>query len=243
MRKLSLPLFLFCTSQLLAQTEFKPSHRYLEAGFLFGLTNYSGDVSEKSITLSETHLGFGANVRYFLSQYFSLRAQLFSGSVSGDDANAKDPQARRRSIRFGTNILEVGLGGEWHILGRNRFANATGMRRYFPSPYFYLGIGGAFTGAKAEYYGAPEDRNEVLLAPIPEVGLRQHFLIAPMGVGLRLDLNEKMVIGGELGWRPLFADDLDGVRMNGNPDSDDWYYYGGITLSFVLNTPKKRNQN
>ncbi len=239
MRKLLLPLCLLCLSQLAAQSKYNSSKRYIEAGFIFGLTNYSGDVSEKNITISEMHLGYGAYARYFLSNQFSLRAHLYAGSISGDDANAKDPQVRQRSFRFGTNILELGLVGEWHILGKGHYSN-TGVRRRFFSPYLYLGLGGTFSGARAEYYGAPEDRNTFLVVPLPEVGLHQKFLIAPMGVGVRADINEALVIGVEGGWRPVFSDDLDGVRLNGNPDSNDWYYFGGATLSFILNKPKKR---
>jgi len=239
MRKIFFPFLLLCATQLFSQSNYKPNKRFLEAGFLFGLTNYSGDLAEKNIHILESRLGYGAYARYFLSTHFALRTHLFSGSISGDDANAKDPGLRRRSFRFGTHILEVGLGGEWHILGRGRFSN-TGLHHYFLSPYLYLGVGGTFSGAKAEYYGTPEDRNVYFVVPLPEVGLHQQFLIAPMGVGVRADLNEGLVIGVEVGWRPVFSDDLDGVRLNGNPDDNDWYYFGGVTLSFILNKPKRR---
>lgn len=239
MRNFLFILLLLFAFELNSQSQYKANHRYFEAGFLFGLTNYSGDIAEKNFYISESHLGYGAYARYFLSNQFSLRAHLFSGAISGDDANAKDPLTRRRSFRFGTDILEIGLGGEWHILGRSRFSK-TGLHHYFLSPYLYLGVGATFSGAKAEFYGAPEDRNVFFVVPLPEVGLHQRFLIAPMGVGLRADINEGLVIGVEAGWRPVFSDDLDGVRLNGNPESNDWYYFGGTTISFILNRPKKR---
>lgn len=239
MKNLLLPLFLLCCFSLCAQTIMHRNHRFLEAGFLFGLTNYSGDISEKNITIAETRLGYGAYGRYFFSNQFALRIHLFSGSISGDDRHSKNANIRRRSFRFGTDILEVGLCGEWHILGRTRFS-PTGIHRRFFSPYLYFGIGGTFSGAKAEFYGAPEDRNVYFVVPLPEVGLHQKFLIAPMGIGLRADINEALVVGMEGGWRPVFSDDLDGIKLNGNPKSNDWYYFGGATLSFILNKPKKR---
>ncbi len=239
MRNLLLCLLLFCAFPLLSQSIYKPSHRFFEVGFLFGGTNYSGDVAEKNFYLSETQPGYGAHARYFFSNHFAVRAHLFYGSISGDDANAKNTALQRRSFRFGTDIFELGLGAEWHVLGRDRFSNAD-RRHYFLSPYIYLGVGGTSSGAIAEYYGKPEDRKLFLVAPMPEVGSRQQFLIAPMGVGISTELNEGLVLGGELGWRPVFSDNLDGVRLNGNPDNNDWYYYGGATLSFILNTQKKR---
>ncbi len=238
MKHLFLPLFLCFALSLSAQSTYKPSQRYWEAGFLFGAANYSGDIAEKHLHLSETRLSYGAFLRYFLSKKISLRAHLYAGSISGDDANAKDPLLRRRSLRFGTDILEFGVCGEWHILGKDRFSN-TGIHKHFLSPYLYLGVGGTFSGIKVEYYGTPDDRSKFLIAPLPENGAHQTFLIAPMGIGLRADINETLVIGAELGLRPVFSDYLDGVRLNGNPEKKDWYYFGGATLSYILTKPKK----
>lgn len=231
-------LTLLSTATAQAQSQYHANKHYFEAGFLFGGTNYSGDIAERDIVLKETHLGYGAYARYFLSGHFSLKAHLFSGAISGDDANSKDPGRRRRSFRFGTDILETGIDFEWHILG-NGSVSSTGIHKRFFSPFVYLGIGGTFSGAKAEFYGAPEDRNVFLVIPLPENNLNQKFLIAPMGVGIRADINETLVLGGEIGWRPVFSDDLDGIRLNGNPNANDWYYFGGITASFVINKPKK----
>ncbi|MCC7244331.1 MAG: hypothetical protein IT269_01515 [Saprospiraceae bacterium] len=83
-------------------------------------------------------------------------------------------------------------------------------------------------------------RTEILKVPLPEDGLKTLFMLAPMGVGLRFDVFDRLIIGVEGGWRPVFSDDLDGVKVNGNPESNDWYYYGGTTISFVLGRPKKR---
>lgn len=238
MKNTILPIFLLFSSGLWAQSLYKPKHHSLEAGFLFGLANYSGDLTEHYLVLSESHLGFGAHVRYFLNEDLALRANLFVGTISGDDKHAQDPTLRRRSMRFGTDLFEVGLLGEWYFFGKNRFEIGRNHALTL-SPYGYLGIGGTFSGANASFYGAPEDRDVFLTVPFPEKGLRQRFLIAPMGGGIRAAWNDEMSMGVELGWRPVFSDDLDGVRLNGNPKSDDWYFFGGLTLSFVLNKSTK----
>jgi hypothetical protein len=238
MRNLYLLFFLISTFSLFGQSFEGNKSKALEAGFLFGMTNYSGDLAEKNIQISETKLGYGAYVRYLFSKHFALRAHLISGSISGDDKHAKDPDILRRQFRFNTNLLEVGLCGEWHILGR-KGENSIGEKQRYFSPYVYLGLGMAFSDANATHYGPPEDEVIFFKTPLPEVAEPQRFLLAPMGVGVQTELTDRVLLGLETGWRPVFSDKLDGVSINGNPDKNDWYYYAGATVSFILFKPKK----
>ncbi len=235
MHKYTLPLCLLITFNLTAQKN--AVNRYLEAGFLFGITNYSGDMVEKDIAFSETRAGYGAYGRYHLGPNFSMKAHVYTGAISGDDANSKTRQ--RRSMRFSTNIVELGLVGEINFGGpRSRFSN-TGIHRFSLTPYIYAGFGATFANAEAEYYGPADQLNENLRVPLPEEGLADRFLVVPMGIGLRADISEYFVLGLEVGWRPVFSDDLDGVRYNGNPDKGDWYYFAGLTTSFIITNIKK----
>ena len=242
MKPLSLLIFLLPTLALIAQTPSRsvPKGNYFESGFLFGLTAYSGDISEKSIDLAELHPGYGAYMRYHFNNHFSTRLHVYSGAVSGDDAHSST--LKERKIRFSSNIVELGLVGDWFLIGNSRVSN-TGVHHFSLSPYVFAGAGVTFASADAEYYGPPDRRNENLRVPLPEEGLRNKFLLLPMGVGLRADLFEGLVIGLEAGWRPVFSDDLDGIRYNGNPKKGDWYYFGGTTVSFVLGNPNKHHRD
>ncbi len=241
MKKLLPFLFLLLHLALIAQTPSRSSARgnYLEAGFLFGLTSYSGDITEKAIDISEIHPGYGAYMRYHFNTHFSARAHVYSGSVSGDDANSST--LKERKIRFSSNIVELGLVGEWFLIPSSRFSN-TGVHHFSLSPYLYAGVGVTFSNADAEYYGAPDRRNENLRVPLPEDGLDNTFILLPMGAGLRADVLDRLVLGFEVGWRPVFSDDLDGIHYNGNPLKGDWYYFGGVTVSFVLGSPNKHHR-
>lgn len=214
-------------------------HRFWEAGFLFGMTNYSGDLAEKNIEISETHLGYGAFARYFYSSRFAFKTQLLAGAISGDDAHAKDQYVQKRSFRFGADILELSILGEWYPMGLFRFSDV-GVHRFFVAPYLYLGLGAGFAGAKVEYYGAPQDFDRYTKTPLPEFAERQRFILIPVGFGTRARLNETITLGLEAGARPLFSDKLDGVSLNGNPNKKDWYYFGGASVSFALSRPSKR---
>jgi hypothetical protein len=235
MHKFTLLLFLFAAAHLSAQHN--SHHGYFEAGFLFGVTNYSGDMVEKRIELSETHVGYGAYGRYHFGPVFSMKAHVYTGSISGDDANSSNHPDR--SLRFSTNIVELGLVGEINFGRRERFSS-TGIHNFSLTPYIFAGMGVTFANAEAEYYGPPDRLNENLKVPLPEDGLSDRFLLVPFGAGIRADISEAFTLGLEGGVRPVFSDDLDGVRYNGNPDSGDWYYFAGVTASFIITNNKKR---
>jgi OmpA-OmpF porin, OOP family len=210
--------------------------KYWEAGFLLGATNYSGDLSYKPVSLSNTYPGYGAYMRRFFNRSFSVKAHAYSGAISGDDKGAPYEE---RSFRFSSNITELGLVGEVHLFTKDRFSK-TGLHSFAMSPYLYAGVGITFANPDAEYYGPPDRRNDFLRVPLPEEGLDHRFLLAPMGAGLRFDIYDYLVLGLEGGFRPVFSDDLDGVRVNGNPNNGDWYYFAGTTISFILSRPKRR---
>ncbi len=241
MKQLLLSLFLLFTLIVEAQTPSRsaPKGNYLEVGFLFGLTSYSGDITAKVVDISEIHPGYGAYLRYHFNNHLATRFHVYSGTVSGDDANS--PSLATRKIRFSSSIVEMGLVGEWFLIGNSRFSN-TGIHHLSFSPYLFGGIGVTFASADAEYYGPPDKRNESLKVPLPEEGLSNKFVLIPMGAGLRADITERLVLGVEGGFRPVFSDDLDGIRYNGNPNKGDWYYFGGLTVSFVLGYPNKHHR-
>lgn len=209
----------------------RKSNQYLEVGFLFGLTNYSGDIAEKRIEFAETQPGYGAFVRYQITPKFSVKAHMYSGSISGNDKNSATH--KDRNFRFSTSITELGAVAEWHMLGKARY-NSTGLRNVNLSPYLFAGLGATFASAEAEYYGPIDKRNEYLRVPFPEDGLSSRFLLVPMGIGFKASILDRFSLGTDLGWRPVFSDDLDGVHFNGNPKKGDWYYFLGLTASFIV---------
>jgi OmpA-OmpF porin, OOP family len=220
---------LILVSPLGAQNRVK--NRFLDGGVMLGITNYSGDVSEKRVDIQETRPGYGFYLRYHFSKDFALKAHVYSGSISGDDKH--NPNRAARSFKFGTSIFETALVGEWSPFSRNRY-NYTGLHRSFVTPYIFGGIGVTFANPIAEYYGPPDQRNQWLRVPLPEENLQTRFLLIPVGAGLQFDITDHLRLGGEFGIRPVLSDDLDGIRLNGNPNSGDWYYFGGITLSVIV---------
>jgi OmpA-OmpF porin, OOP family len=208
----------------------------IEAGFLFGFNNYSGDVAQSRVVLGETRFGYGAFVRYQLNNYFAARVHLYSGNISGDDKNNKSLAFRK--FKFAANVLEFAGAGEWHFLGDNRVSQS-GLLSVRLSPYVFLGVGMAVSEPTTECYGDKADCATNTVIAFPEPNLQRQYLITPGGFGLKAFISERLYMGGEIGWRPVYSDFLDGIKVNGNPKRGDWYYFLGLSLSYVLNDPNK----
>ena len=229
-----LALFLLLPALHVSAQWQRQQSRYWEAGVMLGVTSYSGDITAKRIDIQEIRPGYGAFVRYHLDPHFAWKTHVYGGTISGDDkySTVKAP----RSFKFGTSIFEVATTLEWHLFGRDRYTG-TGLHNFFITPYAYAGVGITFADISAEYYGPPERRDDFLVVPIPEEGLKNKFVLVPVGGGIRADFYERFIFGVEGGIRPVFSDDIDGVSKNGNPKRNDWYYFFGATISYVLNGP------
>ncbi|HND90131.1 MAG TPA: DUF6089 family protein, partial [Saprospiraceae bacterium] len=208
----------------------------LEAGFLFGITLYSGDLTDDPVEVKETHPGYGAFVRYGFNRNLALKGHVYAGTISGDDRNSATLQ--NRNLRFSSSVVELGLTAEWAPFNPPHY-NSTGVHKVRFMPYLYGGIGRTFASVQAEYYGPPELRDRILRVPLPEPDLPTQFWMTPVGLGLRADLFERVVLGAEMGWRPVFSDAIDGIKQNGNPLKGDWYYFAGVMVSFVLTDPQR----
>jgi hypothetical protein len=105
-------------------------------------------------------------------------------------------------------------------------------------PYIFAGIGAAFIRSEVQYYGPQALQDKFVKAPIPENGrAARALLVTPIGLGARLIFNSNWSVGLEASARPTYSDILDGVRQNGNPAEDDWFYTIGLTFSYYLNGP------
>ncbi len=246
--------------------------QHFEAGLLVGVSNYEGDLAPNTVKLSvgETHAAFGVFGRYNINNSFAVKLGVNYGSLSGDDSESTTEARRQRNLSFKSHILEVGLTGEWNILGFQPY----NLERIF-SPYLFAGVAVFNYNPKAWYNG-----EWVELQPLGTEGqgmpdfdtkYATTQLSIPFGIGAKYAINDKWTVGIELGLRKTFTDYLDDVSTNyveyseleagngelsallanrtgeylntepvsvetgarrGDPDNDDWYFIGGVTLSY-----------
>lgn len=198
----------------------------VEAGFFAGVANYQGDLAEDQIELGETKLAYGGYASYFVNPKFILRGNIYYGYISGTDENSPDLQFR--NYAFSGDILEIGLNGQWLILGRNRYNNS-GI--FVPQFTPYLSAGVAISTVKSELTYPETDENASMF---PEKNDTDNFIVVPVSAGLRYEFIEFLTLGFEIGPRATFSDYVDDVSLAGNPNKNDWYLFGGFTLGYVF---------
>lgn len=199
-------IIILCSFNLSAQS--------LELGIMAGISKYEGDLAPTSYWTNFAHLNqaFGGIGRYHFSNYFAAKLGIYYGSISGDDASARDSGRRLRGLSFRSDFYELSLTGELHVLGYY-FENE--IRRL--SPYLFLGVGLMKYNPKAEY----NDR-WVELQPLGTEGQglseypdRDFYALTravyPMGLGVKYNVNNVLTIGIEVGTRLTLTDYLDDV--------------------------------
>ena len=211
-------LFLFTSSLSNAQN--------FEVGLFGGVTNYQGDLADGAIVFRETEPAYGVLLRYSPLDFLTFKASLTLGTLRGDDKNSSNEDIRQRGYAFKANLRELGFFAELHLPGYA--SSGQGIFKASFSPFLFAGIGFTSTDGKPT---APAGR---LPYPFPEVDAKNSFICVPFGGGFKWHFIEKMSASIEWGARDVFNDYLDGISKNGNPKANDWYMFGGITLTYVL---------
>lgn len=203
--KFSLPLFLSIGLVLLLPLQ---SISQTHLGVMGGVALYSGDLSpqEFGVYFEEVLPAFGVFTRVELGRAGALRIGINGGTIEGDDAlHGRED----RGLAFRSRITELSLIGELNLFKLGASAN----RGLVP----YLFGGGAVFRFNPE---APFDGDYIELQPLgtegqglPNYGApyRLTQLAIPMGVGVKILLNDQLTLGLEFGGRMLFTDYLDDV--------------------------------
>ncbi len=204
------------------------AQRSSEAGGFIGVSNYMGDLAPSPLAANETRLAFGGHYRYMLNPQAGLKGSVTFSKLTGADANIPlpNPYPGVRRWEMETGILEIALQAEWHPLGESRFNNAGVYRRQI-SPFVALGLGLAFGNAEVRVPANDKAR-------FPEPDYKSAFLVFPMTLGMRFDITESIILTGEFSVRGTLSDYLDGISQNGNPDANDHYLFGGISVLYLI---------
>lgn len=186
--------------------------QYWEVGAFLGISNYAGDLSPDPVVFKETHGAYGALVRYNVSEWFTLKANIYYGQLSGSDRNADAIQKRQRNLHFRTTILDIGFQPEINIRGYK-----SGTFKYRSSPYIFFGLSVYRFNPEAKYAD-----KWISLQPLGTEGQgttkyndREKYALTqiciPFGVGWKHALSRNWNLGIEFGFRKTFTDYLDDV--------------------------------
>ncbi|WP_170254619.1 DUF6089 family protein [Phaeodactylibacter luteus] len=261
----SLPLFVSLivflgAPRLQAQTEI---------GVMGGVSLYSGDLSPQEIGLyfQDVRPAFGAFARFGVGRAFALRAGVSAGTVTAD---ASENGLALSGLSFRSRITEFSLVGELNLftIGQRIAPYVFGggaVFRFSPEAEFdgdFVQLQPLGTeGQGLPGYDAPYSLTQwaiplglgvkILLSDQVTLGLefggRKLFTDYLDDVSANsFNYGDVLEGNGELAARlslPFVEDpDLDGSYSRGG-DYDDWYYIGGVSLSFRLSGGSRGSWN
>lgn len=179
-------------------------------GLIGGISNYSGDLTEKRVDFKYTRPMVGLQVKRDINRFLTLRAGFSFGMIAGADSTNTSTALLARNLSFRSPIWEGHVGAELNILdiddkGFTPYIFAgVGLFSFYPTTRDSLGNKIALRRLSTEGQGLPQ---------YPERGNQYalHQISIPFGVGFKYIFTEKLTLGIETGLRAAFTDYLDDV--------------------------------
>jgi len=200
----------------------------LELGAIVGGANYQGDLASSEFDVLRQQIEFAAGgfLRYNFNDQLSLRLEILSTDLVGEDSLSSFPTIEQRNLRFFSPLLDASLRVEWHPLA-TIFESES-----IVSPYLSLG-GSFFTfNPQAEYEGIIYE-----LQPLSTEGqgfegsntqrYNLYAFSALIGGGIKFKVSEDITIGLEVITHYASTDYLDDVSTT-YADFDDLIANTGV---------------
>lgn len=200
-----------------------------EIGIFAGGANNIGDVGRTNFILP-SDVAFGGLFKWNKSKRYAWRASVIYGKFTADDSKSNLSSRKQRGLLMKNSILEASAGLEFNFVEYN-------LHKLGPAftPYLYTGL--TYFRYDYNYFSAGQ---------LVNADQRDGAFAIPMTVGLKMRINQKFIIGAEIGARYTFTDNLDGsnpIKSNvsqqadvdfGNINSDDWYVFSGFTFTYTF---------
>jgi hypothetical protein len=179
-----------------------------EVGLQFGPSNYQGDLAS-DISILESKISGGMFLKKNVNQFFSHSINILEGEISGNDKNFKNQKIR--NLSFQSSITELS-----YQLDFNFFPFSFGLNHKDFTPYVFSGLALFYFNPQAIYDGKVVDLNKLdtegkVASNQKKNGYSQVQLSIPLGGGFKYSLNDKFIIGFNVGFRSAFTDYLDDV--------------------------------
>lgn len=225
LRALSLAIFLFFTtfSTLISAQNW-------EIGTTIGGSLYNGDIDVTLQTApNEVRFGGGIFARYHINHLWAVRIQANAGTLFADEKRfGSSVWKSKRGFSFTSPIYELALLPE---LRPFKIGNI--------EPFGFLGLAFAAFDPTPQY-NDPNPTADL----VPDINARiavdktatfaKTTLALPIGAGFQWFINDNFAVGVEAGGRKTFSDYFDQISASGGPKSKDFYFFGGVTLSFLF---------
>lgn len=196
-----------------------------ELGVFVGGSNFIGDVG-KTTYIAPNEPAIGLLYKWNRSPRHSWRFSAIMSRLSGNDLDSDVPGRKERGLSFKNSIVEVSGGLEFNFFD----FNLHDMEQKI-TPYVFTGL--TYTIYDGLFYAGNTTKSD---ADHGTVGI-------PMIVGIKSNVFPNWILGVEVGARYTFADDIDGSNPTnenleqlrfGNLNSNDWYMFTGLTLTYTF---------
>ncbi len=200
-----------------------------EIGGFIGGANFIGDVGKTTYIAPKTGV-FGGIFKWNRSARHAFRATVLFANIEGNDVDSNEERRQERGYSFTNTILEASVGIEFTFKEFNVHS-----QRIIGTPYLYTGL--TYFGYDALYKRGSSNK----IISYDNAG----SVAIPMVVGYKTFISTNMLVGFEIGARYTFTDDLDGsypvnalkdepALRFGNINSNDWYVFTGVTVTFAF---------
>lgn len=182
------------------------------AEVMVGVSGYNGDLTQQRVAFNAMRPAASLNIKYNTGNFINYRIGFSYGSVAGNDKYNTHADLVARNLNFKTSIMEANVGVEIPLQDPLSF---------YSYPYIF-GTVGVFHFNPFTY-----DKNNLktYLQPLstegeglPQYPGRKKYSLTqicfPVGFGWKVDLNDRVEISYELGYRFLFTDYLDDVSKS-----------------------------
>lgn len=205
-----------------------------EVGAFAGGANYIGDVGSTAY-INPNGLVAGAMAKWNKSDRYAFRLTLLYADIQADDSESSEARRQQRGYSFTNHIAEASLGIEFNYW-KFDLTRADSERQ--STPYLYTGI--TYFNSKHHYLSANPPSGT-----LQPQGDNWAFAV-PIILGYKQTLTKNVIAGIEFGARYTFTDNIDGStpaeligrrdppREFGNRNTNDWYIFSGISLTFTF---------
>lgn len=218
----------FATVFLILSTAFLAHSQTYEIGGMIGGANYIGDVG-KTNYINPNSFAVGGLFKWNRSARHAFRGSVMIAKIKGDDEKSSNSRRKERGYSFENTVREVSVGIEYTFWDFDVHS-----QKSISTPYLY-------TGLTYFWYDAMYKRGDDVISDYDGAS----SVAIPMVLGYKANISSNAMVGFEIGARYTFTDDLDGSNpvkgladseglKFGNANSDDWYVFTGITVTFAF---------
>jgi hypothetical protein len=196
-----------------------------EIGVFAGGSNFIGDVGRTNY-IAPSQPAFGILYKWNKNPRYSWRFSAMMSKIKAYDSKSDLASRKERGYGFENTITELSAGFEFNFFDFNLHQSG-----FFATPYIYTGL---------SYFTS--DNLYVIDGNYKTSGKSGNVALPIIG-GLKMKIANSFVLGLEAGARYTFTDDIDGSSPKsgnfagykfGNTNSNDWYVFTGITLTYTF---------